>query len=60
MLLGKLLTQHMSANKITTRALEKEIGISKSTVSRIARGENVDGRTLIKIIVWLTGPDEEQ
>jgi transcriptional regulator with XRE-family HTH domain len=41
---------------LTEREAAKELGVSLSTLSRIERGEAMDGVTLAKILAWLLGP----
>jgi transcriptional regulator with XRE-family HTH domain len=46
--------------KMTDRGVREvaaEIGISHGTLSRIERGEPMDGVTLAKILQWLFGKD---
>lgn len=38
---------------IGVREAAKEIGVSHGTLSRIERGEAMDGNTLAKILLWL-------
>lgn len=35
------------------RSLAREIGVSHGTLSRIERGEEMDAKTLVKILAWL-------
>jgi transcriptional regulator with XRE-family HTH domain len=53
MILGTVLKEWRWARKLGIRAAAKEIGVSPSTLSRIERGENMDGQTLAHIIAWL-------
>ena len=54
MKLGELIRLWRNVERIGIRDLAKEIGVSHATLSRIERGENMDGRSLAKIIHWLT------
>lgn len=38
---------------IGARELGQELGLSHGTVSRIERGEQIDGTTMMKLIAWL-------
>jgi len=40
---------------IGVREAAKEIGVSHGTLSRIERGERVEGGTLVKVFQWLFG-----
>jgi transcriptional regulator with XRE-family HTH domain len=37
------------------REVAKEIGVSPATLSRIERGEEMNGQTLAKVIMWMLG-----
>lgn len=52
-MISQLLRLYMRVNEIGMRELGPEIGISAATVSRITRGESVDGLTMLKLINWL-------
>jgi hypothetical protein len=52
-MISQLLRLYMRVNEIGMRELGPEIGISAATVSRISRGESVDGLTMLKLINWL-------
>lgn len=53
MRLGKIIRDWRHFQKLGIRAVALDIGISHGTLSRIERGESVDGATLIKILLWL-------
>ncbi len=53
MRLGKLLKQHRAFAGYGIRQFAAELGVSAATLSRIERGENMDGKTLAKILSWL-------
>jgi len=55
MKLGEVLKKWRRMSDIGVREAAKEIGISHGTLSRIERGEAMDGNTLAKILVWLVG-----
>jgi len=58
MRLGAILRKWRAVQEISTRTLAAEIGISAATLSRIERDEDMDGKTLAKILNWLTGETE--
>lgn len=41
-------------SELSQRETAKEIGINVSTLCRIENGEGMDGKTLAKVLVWLT------
>ena len=53
MKLGQVLKEYRWALRKNVRDMAKELGISHATLSRIERGENMDGVTLARIISWL-------
>jgi len=54
MQLGKLLLCWMENNKLTVRALAKDIGIDHSVLHHIMHGKaEGSSRTLARIIVWM-------
>ncbi len=58
MKLGPVLRKYRLHAEKSLRELAAEIGVSSSTLSRVERGEEMDGETLAKIINWLTGKGE--
>jgi DNA-binding Xre family transcriptional regulator len=52
-MIGELISLYLRVNDIGVRDLAKELGISPATVSRITKGEQVDQKTLLKLIHWL-------
>lgn len=50
----------MASENITMGDMAKNLGVSKSTVSRICAGESPDTQTLLKIIQWLFGDDTKR
>ncbi len=48
-----MLRKWRTMSEITMRDAAASIGISQATLSRIERGENMDGAVLAKIITWL-------
>lgn len=55
MRLGKIIQGWRENQKLGIRAVAKDIGVSHGTLSRIERNEDVDGKTLIKLLAWLFG-----
>lgn len=53
MKLGEVLKKWRRMSDIGVREAAKQIGVSHGTLSRIERGEQMDGQTLIKILTWL-------
>jgi transcriptional regulator with XRE-family HTH domain len=53
MRLGKIIKGWRDSQKLGIRAVAQDIGISHGTLSRIERDEEVDGKTLIKLLTWL-------
>lgn len=53
MKLGQVIRRWRRNSDIGLRAAAREIGISHGTLSRIERGEEMDGQTLAKILRWL-------
>jgi transcriptional regulator with XRE-family HTH domain len=53
MRLGEVLRKWRRASDLGVREAAKELGISHGTLSRIERGENMDGETLAKVLRWL-------
>lgn len=53
MRIGIVLRKWRAVNEISIRSLAAEIRISAATLSRIERGESMDGMTLAKILNWL-------
>ncbi len=56
MRLGELIRLWRNVEGIGIRDLAKEIGTSPATLSRIERGEEMDGKTLVALLRWLTSP----
>jgi len=53
MKLGEIIRKWRAMSELGVREVAKEIGISHGTLARIERGEDCDGATLIKIMIWL-------
>ena len=53
MMIGKLMRIYRSVNDFAVRRMAKEIGISAATLSRIERGNQMDAKTMIKLMNWL-------
>lgn len=56
MRIGELLKIYRAMEGFGIRDFAAELGVSAATLSRIERGENMDGKTLAKIITWLLEP----
>lgn len=55
MRLGRVIRAWRIHAEKNLRDTAKEIGISTSTLSRVEKGEAMDGDSLVMILVWLTG-----
>ncbi len=53
MRIGEIIRQYRWATKTGVRVRAREIGVSPATLSRIERGEQMDGATLILILAWM-------
>lgn len=53
MKLGKVIAGYRLANSVDQRVLAKQIGVSKSVLSRIENGCSCDVKALIAILKWL-------
>lgn len=53
MKLGEVIRRWRKMSDIGIREAAQEIGVSHGTLSRIERGEPMDGMTLVKILLWL-------
>jgi len=53
MKLSEVLREWRWAKKINIRTAAKDFGISAATLSRIERGNDVEGNVLAKILRWL-------
>lgn len=51
--LGKMLCLYMASENLSCRALAKEFKVSIATISRIRQGEQVETKTLIKLLQWM-------
>lgn len=51
--LAKLIAHYRLLERKTVRELAFEIGVSPSTISRVERGEMMDGATLAALIAWI-------
>lgn len=55
MRLARLLKSWRAVADLSIRDAAKEIGVSTPTLSRIERGEEMNGQTLAKILTWMMG-----
>lgn len=53
MKIAELLLHYRALESFNIRDFAAELVVSPATLSRIERGENMDGKTLAKIIQWL-------
>ncbi|HDZ62547.1 MAG TPA: XRE family transcriptional regulator [Nitrospirae bacterium] len=53
MKIGRLIKRWRMFEEQRIRETAKEIGISAATLSRIENGENVDGKTIMRLLTWL-------
>jgi transcriptional regulator with XRE-family HTH domain len=53
MRIGQIVKAYRTHKERTLREVADEIDISHGTLARIENGENVDGATLWKLMVWL-------
>ena len=53
MKVGELIKLYRAMEGFNIRDFAAELDISSATLSRIERGENMDGKTLGKIMKWL-------
>jgi transcriptional regulator with XRE-family HTH domain len=54
MKIGELIKHWRTVEHKSLRDLAPEIGTSVATLSRVERGELMDGHTLAKIFLWMT------
>lgn len=55
MRLGEVIRLWRKMSDLGVREVAADIGVSHGTLSRIERGEAMDGNTLAKVLVWLVG-----
>lgn len=55
MKIGELIKFWLLLKEISMGDLAKEIGVSKSTISRLCNGEAVDSKTLLSLIQYFFG-----
>ena len=53
MMIGEVIKSWRQKRDLGVREAGQRIGISHGTVSRIERGEQIDARTLLKLMAWL-------
>jgi transcriptional regulator with XRE-family HTH domain len=53
MKLGEIIRKYRLHQELTIRELAKDIGVGTATLHRIENGENMDGDTLSKIVIWM-------
>lgn len=57
MRLGSVIRAWREQNRYGVREAAKLMGVSHATLSRIERGENMDGEVLAKLLRWLLSND---
>ena len=55
MILGSAIRAWRKEQRLGLRPVAKEIGILHTTLGRFETGEDVDGRSLAKILIWALG-----
>lgn len=60
MRIGELVKFWRSAKGLSLRKFSEQLGISPQTLMRLEGGEDVDGLTLAKIIVWQLEPSDKK
>ena len=60
MRLGKVIRYWRKMSDIGIREAAQQIGISHGTLSRIERGEAMEGETLAKVLGWLMSKEREK
>lgn len=60
MRLGKVIRYWRKMADIGIREAAQQIGISHGTLSRIERGEAMEGETLAKVLGWLMAREKEK
>lgn len=53
MILGEVIKRWREAEGLGVREFAVTIGVTHNTISRMERGENIDGETLAKVLTWL-------
>ena len=60
MRLGKIIRYWRKMSDIGIREAAQQIGVSHGTLSRIERGEAMEGETLAKVLGWLMAKEREK
>lgn len=60
MRLGKVIRYWRKMSDIGIREAAQQIGVSHGTLSRIERGEAMEGETLAKVLGWLMSKEREK
>ena len=60
MRLGKVIRYWRKMSDIGIREAAQQIGISHGTLSRVERGEAMEGETLAKVLGWLMAKEKER
>lgn len=59
MRLGEVIRRWRKMSDIGIREAAREIGVSHGTLSRIERGEAMEGTTLAKVLGWLMSSEQK-
>lgn len=54
-MVGELIRDWRAMQRMGVRECAKDIGLSSATLNRIENGGAMDGRTMVKLFVWLFG-----
>lgn len=60
MRLGKVIRYWRKMSDIGIREAAQQIGVSHGTLSRIERGEAMEGETLAKVLGWLMSEERKE
>jgi transcriptional regulator with XRE-family HTH domain len=55
MRIGEVIHSWRQKHDVGVREMGQYLGVSHGTVSRIERGEQIDARTMLKLMNWLFG-----
>lgn len=59
MKLGEVLRRWRRMSDLTVREAADQIGVPFATLSRVEQGEQMEGRTLAKILCWLLSREDQ-
>jgi transcriptional regulator with XRE-family HTH domain len=58
MKIGEVIKSWRQKRDLGVREAAQTIGVSHGTISRIERGEQIDARTMMKLLNWLFGTEK--